>query len=112
MQDNGEDSNSDDESGIEMANLNGHELELHPDYKESITKVRKICQLMGKSRLQNDRLRKYVVEEIGSRKKLKIDCWTRWNSMLHMLKRYWKNYLPEEVDRSSRSMLSFLLFIL
>ena len=53
-----------------------------------IKKVQKICRKFRKSPLQNDELQERVKELLGAEKQLKIECATRWGSILAMLERF------------------------
>lgn len=63
--------------------------ELSGEYQEIVANVRKVVKLFRKSPTKNDAvLQKYVTEEIGKDLGLQLDCKTRWNSLLDMLKRF------------------------
>lgn len=101
----GDSSHSDSETEIEETNDNDIEeaedqfeiseqsedniAQLSTEYKETIDRVRKIVKLFRKSPTKNDSiLQKYVMEEHKKELGLILDCPTRWNSLLAMLKRF------------------------
>ena len=56
-----------------------------------VEKVRTIVRLFKKSPVKNDeKLMKYVTAELGKELMLILDCKTRWNSLLQMLRRFLK----------------------
>lgn len=80
----------DDEEGALTVNYISPSIEIAPNYRDLITKVRKVVKLFRKSPTKNDViLQKYVQEQHGKRLELIIDCKTRWNSLLNMLERFY-----------------------
>lgn len=60
------------------------------NYKDLITKVRKIVKIFKRSPTKNDLiLQKYIQEEHGKKLELILDCKTRWNSLINMLERFY-----------------------
>jgi hypothetical protein len=60
--------------------------ELPAEYQRTIQCVRKVVKLFKRSPTKNDdMLQPYVVSECGREVQLKLDCKTRWNSLLDML---------------------------
>lgn len=63
----------------------------HPQISVLVTKVRKVVKMFKNSPTKNDVfLQKYVIEVFGKEICLKLDCRTRWNSMLFMLERFYE----------------------
>ena len=57
-------------------------------YAEVISKVRRVCRLFRKSPLKNERQHDYVKDKFNKELSLQLDCRTRWNSLLSMLRRF------------------------
>ena len=57
-------------------------------YDGPIKKVRAICKKVKKSPTVNDCLQAEIRKQRDSEKALKLDCQTRWNSLLRMLDDY------------------------
>lgn len=67
------------------------------NFGEIVSKVRRTIKIFRKSPVNNDdALQPYVVEAYGEEKVLFLDCRTRWNSTLKMLKRFYE--LKKEVQ--------------
>ena len=64
-------------------------MELSPEYRTVVNKVRKIVKLFRRSPTKNDAtLQPYVKQEFGKELSLTLDCPTRWNSLVAMLSRF------------------------
>lgn len=65
-------------------------MKIASNYKDLITKVRKVVKIFRRSPTKNDLiLQKYIQEEHDKRLELIIDCKTRWNSLVNMLERFY-----------------------
>ena len=64
---------------------------LVPELGKVVSKVRKIVKLFRKSPVRNDdNLQPQIKLSFGKEKALFLDCKTRWNSLLQMLKRFYE----------------------
>ena len=98
--------NSDEDSSLSENDtklINGDEFsdllitKINGNYANTINKVRRICKLFRKSPLKNEKLQDFVKGDQGRELKLKLDCKTRWGSLLNMLERFikLKNSFPK-----------------
>jgi hypothetical protein len=56
------------------------------EYQRTVERVRKVVRLLRRSPTKNDdKLQPYVIRQCGHEVQLKLDCRTRWNSLLDML---------------------------
>lgn len=61
----------------------------HTGISSLVSKIRKVVKTFKNSPSKNDKyLQKYVREQLGKETALKLDCQTRWNSMLFMLEKF------------------------
>ena len=82
---------SDAEKMMTMMMALSESVELNPQYKEIIGRVRKVCKMFKRSPVKNDDgLQTYVVKAEGKEKNLVLDCKTRWNSTVDMLRRFFE----------------------
>ena len=58
------------------------------DFQPLIQKIRKLVAMFRRSPVKNDSLQKHVKTAHSKELHLIADCKTRWNSLLHMLKRF------------------------
>ena len=66
-------------------------MELLPEFAPIIDKVRSTVRLFRKSPVRNDHcLQPYVIESFGQELQLILDTKIRWNSLLYMLRRFYK----------------------
>lgn len=83
------DLSDDDDNGF-IVNCTPPSVKIASNYKDLITKIRKIVKIFRKSPTKNDLiLQKYILEEHGKRLELILDCKTRWNSLVNMLERFY-----------------------
>ena len=68
------------------------QLELE-NFKPVVDKVRKLVKQFTRSPVKNDKLQKLVKTIHGEELKLKVDCVTRWGSLIDMLRRFLKIHL-------------------
>ena len=61
-----------------------------------VTKVQKLAKAFRKSTINNDYLQEEVVKLVGKELVMKIDCKTRWHTILFMLKHFDKVKVPLE----------------
>lgn len=81
-------------------------MELIPQFQQVIDKVRRIVKLFRKSPNENGLLKIYTKLQFGEEMSLFLDCKTRWDSLLLMLKRFIKLKSAgiqslKDVDKSS-----------
>ncbi len=62
--------------------------ELPENLKNSVNKVRQIVKKFKNSPVKNDVLQSYITDEFKSESQLKLDCKTRWSSLLDMCDRF------------------------
>lgn len=61
----------------------------HTGISSLVSTIRKVVKTFKNSPSKNDKyLQKYVREQLGKETPLKLDCQTRWNSMLFMLETF------------------------
>jgi len=73
------------DAGISTSNLNIR----HTGISSLVSKIRKVVKIFKNSPSKNDKyLQKYVKEQLGKEAALKLDCKTRWSSMLCMLEKF------------------------
>ena len=65
-------------------------FDIIPEIKEITKKVRKIVKIFRKSVKNDDSVQPQVQQCFGKEKSLFLDCKSRWNSMLNMLRRFYK----------------------
>ena len=94
-----EDEEEDEESAFHVEGQENESLELDSKYKDLIGRVRKVCKKFKRSPVKNDDgLQMYVVQAEGREINLLLDCKTRWNSTVAMLKRFHR--LRKEVKKA------------
>ena len=86
-----EDEDDDELGDFQVFDDSQERVQLKPEYKTLIGKVRRYVKLFKKSPVKNDdNLQVHVREEKGKELSLILDCRTRWNTMLDMLKRFYE----------------------
>ena len=86
-----ESDDDDDDDDIPIMMIAQAEGAPSKDFNKVVAKVRTIVKLFRKSPVQNDDyLQRYVIESLGHEMVLFLDCKTRWNSTLKMLKRFYE----------------------
>ena len=84
-----ENEDDEDEQGDWTEEVSGTEtMDFSETYTNTIKKVRKIVLHFKRSPKQNDALQALITADGEHEKTLILDTKTRWNSMLHMLKRF------------------------
>lgn len=69
--------------------------ELPVQYQNAVESVRKVVKLFRRSPTKNDdALQPYVIKECGHEVHLKLDCKTRWSSLLEMLSTFQRLRIP------------------
>lgn len=92
------DSSDNEDDGEEGTN----EYTLTEEFKPSIDIMRNIINKFRKSPLKSSVLEKYAIQEFGISLKLIADVRTRWNSLVHSIKRFLK--LEKCVNKVLREM--------
>ena len=86
-----EDSDDDEEDGVlDVDDVEEDPGELDIDTLNLVKKVQKLCKKFRKSNVENDALQEEVRALFGKELQLKIDCKTRWHTVLSMLVRFLK----------------------
>jgi len=84
--------------------------DLLPQYQQSVETVRKVVKVFRKSPTKNDEiLQPYIITECGHEVHLKLDCKTRWNSLLEMLSTFLRLRIPVQkalLDMKQQSLVS------
>lgn len=84
--------------------------ELPAEYQRTVECVRKVVKLFKRSPTKNDdTLQPYVVSDCGREVQLKLDCKTRWNSLLEMLSTFLRLRGPIQkalIDLKQSSLVS------
>ena len=90
--DQNEDDDSDkDSDDFENRNFDQDVPRLVPELGKVVSNVRKIVKLFRKSPVRNDdNFQPHIRLSFGKEKALFLDCKTRWNSLLQMLKRFYE----------------------
>ena len=90
--DENEDDDGDEDSDFfENQDFDQEAPKLVPELGKAVSKVRKIVKLFHKSPVRNDgSLQPQIKLSFGKEKVLFLDCKTRWNSLLQMLKRFYE----------------------
>lgn len=77
----------DDDIGFRFS-LPFRQVDLTPEYRSIISKLRKLVKLFKNSPTKNDVLQTYIKEEFGKTLQLVLDCKTRWSSLANMISTY------------------------
>ena len=85
-------------SGLSVEEVPEEQGALDPEAASLIKKIQKICAKFRRSPLQNDELQEEIKALFGAEYQLKIECATRWGSILIMLKRF--NKVRDPLDHA------------
>lgn len=85
-----EDSDEDEDGVVNVDDVEEDPGELDFEVIDLLKKVQKLCKKFRKSNVENDALQEEVRIVFGKDLQLKIDCKTRWHTILSMLERFWK----------------------
>lgn len=67
----------------------------HPSIHELIKKIRQVVKIFKKSPTKNDDvLQKYIKSDFATEMACKLDCKTRWNSLLNIIEVFYKIRIP------------------
>lgn len=84
--------------------------EVPVEYQQTVERVRKVVRLLRRSPTKNDdKLQPHVISECGHEVQLKLDCKTRWNSLLDMLSAFLRLRNPIQkalIDLKQPSLVS------
>ena len=86
----GQESDEDDEGGIAVEDVEDDQGDLDTEILDLLKKVQKICRKYKKSNVLNDELQEKVKAAFGKELQLKLDCKTRWHTVLKMLEQFYK----------------------